>query len=91
MTRYYGRYSNASRGKRRQVSSLGTGNGLSPATDSEEHSAAEHFAQQRRHRRARLLRKVYEIDPLTCPECGHSIEIIAVIEGHQNPRFRPPN
>ncbi len=33
MSRYYGRYSNASRGQRRQASTLATGKGASQATD----------------------------------------------------------
>jgi hypothetical protein len=57
-----------------------TGKGASPAADLEESSAAEQFSQQRRRSWARLLRKVYEIDPLECPQCGHALEIIAVIE-----------
>ena len=46
----------------------------------EESSAAEQFSQQRRRSWARLLRKVSEIDPLECPQCGHALEIIAVLE-----------
>ncbi len=80
MSRYYGRYANASRGQRRQASTPATGKGASPAADLEESSAAEQFSQQRRRSWARLLRKVYEIDPLECPQCGHALEIIAVIE-----------
>ncbi len=80
MSRYYGRYSNASRGKRRQASTPASAKGASPAADSEEPSAAEQLSQQRRRSWARLLRKVYEIDPLECPQCGHALEIIAVIE-----------
>ena len=80
IARYYGRYSNASRGKRRRAATRATVNPTSPASDSEEPSAAEHFSQQRRRSWARLLRKVYEIHPLECPQCGHPLEIIAVIE-----------
>ena len=29
---------------------------------------------------ARLIAKVYEIDPLVCPECGAEMTVIAVIE-----------
>ena len=80
MSRYYGRYSNASRGKRRQACTPATVQGISPASDCDEHSPAECFSQQRRRSWARLLRKVYEIDPLQCPQCGHPLEIIALIE-----------
>ena len=33
-----------------------------------------------RSRWARLLRKVYEVEPLTCPHCGGEMRVIAVIE-----------
>ena len=80
MSRYYGRYSNASRGKRRLERSRATVSNPCPALDSEENSPAESFSQQRRRSWARLLRKIYEVDPLKCPKCGSRLQIIAVIE-----------
>jgi hypothetical protein len=79
MVRYYGRYSNASRGKRRKKAvpaPLNTGLDSAPQPD----SPAQHFARQRRRSWARLLKKVYEVDPLRCPRCGNQMEIIAFIE-----------
>ena len=59
------------------------------ATDDEEQAAASSegqpetpsAAQRRRLRRlwAQLIRRVYEIDPLTCPECGEEMRILAFI------------
>ena len=40
----------------------------------------EYYARQRRRNWARLLKKIYEVDPLTCPRCGSEMEIIAFIE-----------
>ena len=59
MVRYYGRYSNASRGKRRttRVPAQRVG---SAAT--EENSSAEFFSRQRRQSWARLLKRIYEVD-----------------------------
>jgi predicted RNA-binding Zn-ribbon protein involved in translation (DUF1610 family) len=31
-------------------------------------------------RRARLLAKVYEVDPFVCPKCGAEMKAIAIIE-----------
>ena len=31
-------------------------------------------------RRARLLAKVYEVDPMVCPKCGAEMKVIAIIE-----------
>ena len=76
--RYYGRYACASRGKRRQQerASHCLGSEEPPA---EEESAAERLSRRRRRSWARLLRKIYEVDPLRC-SCGGSLSIIAVIE-----------
>ncbi len=37
-------------------------------------------ARQARQAWARLIRKVYLDDPLTCPRCGKPMRIVAVIE-----------
>ena len=30
-----------------------------------------------------MIRKVYQIDPLTCPQCGGRMRIISFIEDHK--------
>jgi len=30
-----------------------------------------------------MIRKVYEVDPLVCPECGVEMRIISFIEDHK--------
>jgi len=32
---------------------------------------------------ARLIKKIYEVDPLTCPKCGGNMRIIAFIEDYK--------
>ncbi len=67
--RDYGGYSDAARGKRRK-------RGVSVPVDGEEQDApqpdsdGEQFARQRRRCWARLIKKIYEVDPLRCPHCG---------------------
>ncbi len=76
--RYYGRYASASRGKRRQQQKAVHG----PASEecpAQEESAAERFSRRRRRSWARLLRKIYDVDPLRWG-CGGSLRVIAVIE-----------
>lgn len=34
----------------------------------------------RKHAWARLLAKVYEVDPFVCPKCGAEMKVIAIIE-----------
>ena len=49
--------------------------GFEPLDDGEEVTVDE-----RKRAWARLLAKVYEIDPLVCPKCGSVMKIIAVIQ-----------
>ncbi len=38
---------------------------------------------------ARLIKKVYEVDPLICPHCGGQMRFLAVIEGSPGDRADP--
>jgi len=33
----------------------------------------------RRRSWARLIARIYEVDPLVCPRCGHELKIVAAI------------
>lgn len=78
--RYYGRYSNAARGKRRKKEAVRTLHPTRRDPPSEQDSPAECFSRERRRNWARLLRKIYEVDPLTCAQCGSPMEIISSID-----------
>ncbi len=41
------------------------------------------FIKKRRLRWAALIRKVYEVDPLRCPECDGEMKIISFIDKYQ--------
>ena len=71
LVRYYGWYSNVSRGKRRKTQEE------DPSTI-EEFSEVSDFAAK--HAWARLIQQVYEVDPLVCPRCAGPMRIIAFIE-----------
>jgi len=60
MVRYYGYYSNVSRGKRIKREQ----DDLIPHILEPEGSPKEY-----RRNWARLIKKIYEVDPLTCPKC----------------------
>jgi len=71
LVRYSGWYSNVNRGKRRKTqgedpSRIGACSEVAP-------SAAKRAW-------ARLIKQVYEVDPLVCPRCGGEMRIIAFIE-----------
>ena len=73
---YYAWYSNVSRGRRRkgQDPELAThvpNNEIDGLTPTER--------QARRRAWARLIKLVYEVNPLTCPRCGNEMRILSVI------------
>jgi hypothetical protein len=74
MVRYYGYYSNVSRGKRKIQDKDDTiPSVLEPQGSSKEF----------RKNWARLIQKIYEVDPLTCPKCRNQMKIISVIENEE--------
>ena len=67
--RYYGLYANAHRGKVRKAS-------LSPlvllmAEEEDKRVPSKGWAE--------MIRKVYEVDPMLCPECGGAMKIVAFV------------
>jgi hypothetical protein len=71
MVRYYGYYSNKSRGLRKKA---GCDDQVPALIESAVSSAAF------RRNWARLIQKIYQIDPLLCPKCQGSMKVIAFIE-----------
>jgi hypothetical protein len=73
LTKTHGFYSNASRGKRRKMQEISQDLSVPPQI--------ELSAPERPSRKdwARLIKKVYEIDPLVC-RCGGKLKPIALIE-----------
>ncbi|MEE9152374.1 MAG: transposase, partial [Thermoplasmata archaeon] len=73
MVRYYGLYSNAHRGKMRK-----THEAANPFLIIEQE---EPFVPSKGW--AEMIRKVYEVDPLLCPQCGTEMKVISFIEDHK--------
>jgi len=71
--RYYGLYSNAHRGKMRKAEV----DPSFPPIIADETS----FVPSRGW--AEMIKKVYQIDPLICPQCGGRMTIISFIEDHK--------
>jgi hypothetical protein len=74
MVRYYGYYSNVSRGKRKKQDQ----DEWIPCILEPEGSSKEY-----RKNWARLIQKIYEVDLLTCPKCQGRMKIIAFIEDEE--------
>jgi len=72
--RYYGFYSNVARARRAEGEA---GREVIPGPEATEPGAAE----RRRLRRSWALsvRRIYEVDPLTCAECGSEMRILAFL------------
>ena len=64
LARYYGYYSNKARGKRREQNAATTIPGAASCPDADQNDDFRRFC---RRAWARLIRKVYLADPLTCP------------------------
>ncbi len=71
LVRYYGWYSNVNRGKQRKTQ------GEDPSTIEEFNEVSSSTAKRAW---ARLIKQVYEVDPLICARCGSAMRIIAFIE-----------
>jgi hypothetical protein len=71
MVRYYGYYSNKSRGMRKKA-------GLDDNVPAMAAPALTPLAM--RQKWAQLIQKIYQVDPLLCPKCQGDMKIIAFIE-----------
>jgi hypothetical protein len=91
LIRYYGIYSSRSKGKARADGSLdtfgfGMGKKDEPAPGSPDSPAETITRRQARSAWARMIQKVYEVDPLVCPKCGEKMRILAVVTNRQEIR-----
>jgi ribosomal protein S27E len=71
MVRYYGYYSNVSRGKRQMA---GRNDDVPCLIEPQGNSKAF------RRSWARLIQKIFEVDPLVCPKCQGAMRIVSSIE-----------
>jgi len=79
MVRYYGYYSNVSRGRRKTLVL-----DLDRGTNADDNIPCifepETTDKAFRKNWARLIQKIYEVDPLSCPKCSGAMRVIAFIE-----------
>ncbi len=77
LVRNWGYYANASRAKRRRESRLPNSSNDNQSEPREQDQSDGH--RQRRLSWAKMIQKVYEIDPLLCPFCGGEVKILSFI------------
>lgn len=70
--RFYGSYSNKSRGMRKKLNQDSKVNIIIHDSLPTKRSCSTKWAE--------LIKKVYEVDPLLCPKCQHQMHIIALID-----------
>lgn len=75
MVRYYGWYANRSRGERKKAQKIPT-----ESVPVQNPEAESDFKKEAPRQWARLIKKVYEVDPLICPNCQGRMRIISFIE-----------
>jgi hypothetical protein len=73
MVRYYGFYSNVSRGLRQKENQ----DNLIPCVLEPDENAKPN------RNWARMIQKIYEVDPLSCPQCQGVMRIISIIEDQE--------
>jgi hypothetical protein len=80
LVRYCGAFSNVRRA-RADLSGAAPGKEPdAPEAQARHPGCADDFARQMRRSWARLIKKVYEADPLICPRCGGPLKIISLID-----------
>jgi hypothetical protein len=76
LIRYYGAYSHRSRGARRAREEAEATGTAKPSVGA---GADESPPQKSRASWARLLRRIYEVDPLLCPRCRGPLKLLSVL------------
>jgi len=71
MTLYYGWYSHRARGERRKTEA---------DTESAATAVEVRVTTPRSRSWARLMRRIFEVDPLLCPQCQVEMQIVSVIQ-----------
>ncbi len=83
LVRYYGWYSNVSRGRRQQAEAeTGEVGGADAGLASRAARAEARDSRAMRRSWAKLIKRIYEVDPLVCPSCGSEMKVIALITEH---------
>ena len=90
IARYYGLYSSRTKGKASKDGSLTKFRYNVAAENKPEYASGSEMetVSNKASRRswARLIQKVYEVDPLICEKCGHEMKVISVITDSQEVR-----
>jgi len=76
LIRYYGYYSNKSRGMRKKAQAEQAEKAAKPSGEEDACGAASTRCSETW---AMLIKRVYEVDPMVCPKCGSRLQVVAFI------------
>jgi hypothetical protein len=80
LTRYYGRYSSRRRGERAKlITTTDTNTNTTQEEVTEKESASDYRSEFKRSAWAACIKRIYEFDPLECPNCRAQMQILACI------------
>ena len=81
LVRYYGWYSNKKRGMRKKLALAARPYAEAQVVAAPLPDVSEHTPQRIPSKKWReLIKKIWEVDPLVCPQCGSEMKIIALID-----------
>ena len=83
MVRYYGFYSNVSRGERKKQDQDGLIPSILEPVESLQVERPDGSSKGHRKNWARLIQKIYETDLLCCPKCLGKMKILSFIENEE--------
>jgi hypothetical protein len=83
LTRYYGRYSSRRRGERAKLTAV-TATNTTPEEITENKAESDYRSEFKRSAWAACIKRIYEIDPLECPNCRAQMRIIAFIHNERS-------
>ena len=83
LIRYYGWYSNKARGLRKKAAAEAAAAAEATAASCGNQAAPVPARRRCSQTWAMLIKRVYEVDPLTCPRCGSEMAVVAFIEPPQ--------
>ncbi len=86
LVRYFGWYSNKTRGQRKKQSAHEQSAHEGSSEDVEVDDSMRPSRKAARMRWAALIQRVFEVDPLKCQHCGGAMRIIAFIERKDQPQ-----
>jgi hypothetical protein len=79
LVRYYGAFSNVRRARVQAHTAAAPQPADPPPSKNQDRGSADEFARRLRSSWARLIKKVYEAEPLVCPRCLGPLKIISLI------------